>query len=83
MQKRGLLPTGMEDTLNQGYRLARAWELFEVTTWNQWRTHENDLILIEDLYGLKTRTTKKKKKKSDLIYTFIGGLLYKSEIDDN
>lgn len=25
----------------------------------------------------------KKKKKSDLIYTFIGGLLYKSEIDDN
>lgn len=83
MQKRGLLPTGMEDTLIQGYRLARAWELFEVTTWNQWRTHENDLILIEDLYGLKTRTTKKKKKKSDLIYTFIGGLLYKSEIDDN
>lgn len=82
MQKRGLLPTGMEDTLNQGYRLARAWEQFEVTTWNQWRTHENDLILIEDLYGLKTRTTKK-KKKSDLIYTFIGGLLYKSEIDDN
>lgn len=71
----------MEDTLIQGYRLARAWELFEVTTWNQWRTHENDLILIEDLYGLKTRTTK--KKKSDLIYTFIGGLLYKSEIDDN
>ena len=24
-----------------------------------------------------------KKKKSDLIYTFIGCLLYKSEIDDN
>ena len=81
MQKRGLLPTGMEDTLNQGYRLARAGEQFEVTTWNQWRTHENDPILIEDLYGLKTRTTQ--KKKSDLIYTFIGGLLYKSEIDDN
>ena len=35
------------------------------------------------IYMALTQERPKKKKKSDLIYTFIGGLLYKSEIDDN